>query len=114
MNTRAWGNVLRLVYYMDRYYSAEEGFDIDVLATAPADVTAALAPAIAEKDYRTVLWLKAEYPLWDAPETDEELAALSAETAAFLQTQFEQESLPKSLEGTMKLDLFELRAYSAT
>ena len=112
MNTRAWGYVLRLVYYMDRYYGAKSGFDIDVLATAPADVTASLAPALAQKTYGTVLWLKAEYPLWDVPETDDELGDLSAETEAFLEARFKNRQAPRSLEGTMKLDRFELRAFN--
>lgn len=122
MNTRAWGHVLRLVYYMDRYYSAEDGFDIDILATAPAELTAALAPALDTKDYRTVLWMKPDYPLWDVPETDGQLENLSAETEAFLQTRFGKLSVSgaqspaeeKALKGTMKLDQFELRAYDAT
>lgn len=114
MNTRAWGNVLRLVYYMDRYYGAEDGFDIDVLAAAPADVKDAIAPALAKKDYRTVLWLKAEYPLWDVPETESELTALNAETETFLEERLEVSKEVRSLEGTMKLDRFELRSYEAT
>ncbi|MEL6937683.1 MAG: glycosyltransferase family 39 protein [Cyanobacteria bacterium J06598_1] len=110
LNTRAWGHVLRLVYYIEEMYP---GFDIDVLATDPADVTAALAPALAQKDYRTVLWLKADYPLWGTPETDEELAQLGLETGAFLQERLEKMKGPQVLAGTMKLDHFELQSYEA-
>ncbi|MGD1866825.1 MAG: glycosyltransferase family 39 protein [Phormidesmis sp.] len=113
MNTRAWGNVLRLVYYMDRSYSADDGFDIDVLATDPADLTAAIAPALDQKDYRTVLWLKADYPLWGAPETEGELNNLTAETTALLKSRFDEAKIVQVLEGTMKLDRFELQAYDA-
>ncbi|MEO1622210.1 MAG: glycosyltransferase family 39 protein, partial [Cyanobacteria bacterium J06632_3] len=96
MNTRAWGHVLRLVYYMDRYYSADEGFDIDVLATAPADVTESLESALDQKDYRTVLWLKSEYPLWDVPDDEGELETLGKETTAFLESRFEEPTVPRN------------------
>ncbi|MEO1622680.1 MAG: hypothetical protein AAFU53_16810, partial [Cyanobacteria bacterium J06632_3] len=111
MNTRAWGHVLRLVYYVERMYPKGAGFDVDLLATDPADVADALSPALEEKDYRTVLWMKADYPLWSAPDTREELESLNAEAESILQAQFGEVRKVRSLQGTMKLDYFELQSY---
>lgn len=111
MNTRAWGHTLRLAYYMERFYPSADGFDIDLLATDAADVTDALGPALAGKDYRTVLWLKSEYPLWEAPKTEAEAISLSAGTETFLNEKLEQVGQSVALRGTMNLDMFELRAY---
>jgi uncharacterized membrane protein len=104
MNSRAWGYVLRLVYYLDAQANAE------VLATAPADVTAALKTALAKKPYERVLWLKTEYPLWQVPETPEEATALTAETESVLAAQYPLVDT-QVLRGTMNLDRFELQVY---
>lgn len=110
MNSRAWGNVLRLVYYLDDGWA--EG--TDVLATDPADVADALEAALETKPYRTVLWLNAEYPLWGAPESPAEAEAFTARTEALLQASYPptpSTPLPMQLEGTMNLDRFTLKTY---
>ncbi len=104
MNSRAWGHVLRLVYYLD------DQTDTDVLATDPAKVTESLQAALAAKDYRRVLWLKADYPLWREPETEAEAVAFITETEALLQAQYPLID-SQALSGTMNLDEFELQVY---
>lgn len=104
MNSRAWGHVLRLVYYLDETANAE------VLVTSPAALPEALKTALAAKDYDRLLWLKSEYPLWNLPETEAELTALTAETESLLQAQHPLADSQK-LRGTMNLDRFELGVY---
>jgi len=110
MNSRAWGNVLRLVYYLDDGWA--EG--IDVLVSDPAKVTESLTAALDAKPYRTVLWLNAEYPLWGVPESPAEAEAFTAQTEALLQASYPptpSTPLPVQLQGTMNLDRFTLKAY---
>jgi uncharacterized membrane protein len=104
MNSRAWGHVLRLAYYLDPQANAE------VLASDPAKVTAAMTSALAAKPYERVMWLRSEYPLWSVPETAAAAAALTAETEKVLQDRY---SLAKTqpLRGTMNLDRFDLQVY---
>lgn len=104
MNSRAWGHVLRLVYYLDETANAE------VLATSPAALPEALETALAAKDYDRLLWLRSEYPLWNLPETEAELIALTAETESLLQAEHPLADSQK-LRGTMNLDRFELQVY---
>ncbi|MGC1310580.1 MAG: glycosyltransferase family 39 protein [Phormidesmis sp.] len=104
INSRAWGHVLRLAYYLS------DNPDTEVLAANPDDVTNALKAALAAKDYRQVLWLKAEKPLWGEPETAAEADALSANTEAFLRQQRPFVG-GQTLQGTMDLDQFELQIY---
>ncbi|MGB3292976.1 MAG: glycosyltransferase family 39 protein [Phormidesmis sp.] len=104
MNSRAWGHVLRLVYYLDETANAE------VLATSPAALPEALKTALVAKNYDRLLWLKSEYPLWNLPETETEARALTTETEALLQAEHPLAGSQK-LRGTMNLDRFELQVY---
>lgn len=104
MNSRAWGHVNRLVYYLD------EVANPDLLTAKPAEVTTVLSTALENKNYDRVLWLSANYPLWDAPEDEDELAQLVSETNQLLQSQYSLMS-EQSLRGTMNLDSFELQVY---
>jgi uncharacterized membrane protein len=110
MNSRAWGHVLRLAYYLD------EAKDTEILATNPADVTESLEAALAKKDYSRVLWLNAEYPLWELPKSPIEAKAFVAETEALLQARYPVSAptgVPQTqlLRGTMNLDRFALQVY---
>lgn len=104
MNSRAWGHVLRLVYYLDDTANAE------VLVANPADLAAALTKALASKDYQRILWLKSAYPLWGKPETPAQAQAFTTETEAILQAQAPLQNA-QILSGTMNLDYFELQVY---
>mgnify|MGYP001791221925 FL=1 len=104
MNSRAWGHVNRLTYYLD------EQANPDVLAAAPAEITAALEQALNKKNYARVLWLQANYPLWDKPETEAEARTFITATDELLQSRY-QLMAQQSLRGTMNLDSFELQVY---
>ncbi len=104
INSRAWGHVTRLAYYLD------EVANPDVLASAPADVTAALAAALDQKNYARILWLQSNFPLWDAPETQVEVSNLAEGTNELLRSRYRLTE-QQSLRGTMNLDSFELGIY---
>ncbi|MEL6900634.1 MAG: glycosyltransferase family 39 protein [Cyanobacteria bacterium J06606_4] len=104
MNSRAWGHVNRLTYYLD------EASNPDILATDPADLKTAVDAALENKGYPRVLWLRSNYPIWAAPETEEAVLALAAETDQLLQARYSLVDA-QSLEGTMNLDSFELQVY---
>ncbi|MEL7141105.1 MAG: glycosyltransferase family 39 protein [Cyanobacteria bacterium J06573_11] len=100
LNSRAWGHVNRVTYYLD------EQANPDVLAAAPAKLSAALSAALEQKTYGRVLWLRANMPLWDAPETEAIGNALAEETDRLLHERYSLVSR-ESLRGTMNLDSFE-------
>ncbi|MEM9088490.1 MAG: glycosyltransferase family 39 protein [Cyanobacteria bacterium P01_F01_bin.53] len=104
MNSRAWGHVLRLTYYL------AESPNAYILATKPADVTDSLARALQAESYARVLWLRAEYPLWDKPESEAEAQLFSDSTEKLLQANY-QLADTQALSGTMNLDEFELQVY---
>ena len=104
MNSRAWGHVTRLAYYLD------EAANLEVLATAPTELTTALAAALEQKSYVRILWLQSNFPLWDAPETQAEVGSLAKETDQLLHSQYRLTE-QQSLRGTMNLDSFELSVY---
>ncbi len=110
MNTKAWGHVLRLAYYLS------EARNTEVLATNPAEMPAALAAALAHKDYSRVLWLNAKYPLWGKVESAEQAEALVAQSESLLKQAYPSENTTgfppiQVLRGTMYLDRFDLQVY---
>ena len=104
MNSRAWGHVLRLAYYLgDRP-------DTNILATDPADVASSLETAIEAGNYAQVLWLRAEYPLWGKPESEAQAQAFAQDVEKLLQANYRL-SEQQALSGTMNLDMFNLQVY---
>ncbi len=104
MNSKAWGNVLRAIYYL------EASDNTDMLASDPADVSAALTLALGRKDYERVLWLSADYPVWGEPKTKLEAVQLMGETELLLASRYSLKN-EQVLRGTMDIDRFELKTY---
>lgn len=107
MNSRSWGHVLRLVYYLDG------GPNPDVLVADPNQITAALQSALSAKAYRQVLWLRADYPVWGKPKTAAEAEGYIASTEALLQGDYRLLN-QQTLSGTMNVDHFELQVYQSS
>lgn len=103
MNSMAWGNVLRLSYYIDPDYPA------DMLATHPKDLPYALPQAL-QGNYNRVLWLNAQNPVWSAADTEAETQQIqqAVETTLASRCQLSQH---QPLSGTMDIDAFELSLY---
>ncbi|MEM6450255.1 MAG: glycosyltransferase family 39 protein [Cyanobacteria bacterium P01_D01_bin.105] len=126
LDTKAWGHVLRLAYYLDApklgdainlgEIGTNNTQNIELLATDPADMPKAVELALSRKDYEQVLWLHAEYPLWAPPETAEEAEILVSQIESVLQAYYPAQAEnaitpPQSLSGTMNLDRFTLHHY---
>ena len=104
MNSRAWGNVLRAIYYLDPQT------DTDLLASDPAEVTEALDQALNSKNYERVLWMWSEFPVWSEPKTQKESMQLATETEQLLASRYSLQD-EQLLRGTMDIDRFELKTY---
>lgn len=103
MNSKAWGHVLRLVYY----FPAET--PVKLLATDPAMLPDALNDALATAEYDQVLWLEAMRPVWKAPKADE-AEQIRQDIEARLGAGYTLANR-QELVGTMQLDRFSLAVY---
>ncbi|NEP16722.1 MAG: hypothetical protein F6J97_07430 [Leptolyngbya sp. SIO4C1] len=107
MNSKAWGNVARLAYYVNPDYS------VDLLAVPPQTLPAALADVLdADARYQRVIWLNAQDPVWAAPQTAAEANQLEQTVAAVLDRYYALAETA-SLSGTMDIDQFILRLYES-
>lgn len=101
LNSKAWGHVLRAAYYLPPTQP------IDLLAAHPVDLPGATAQVLNDpgNPYERVLWLNADRPVWQEPDSDAQKQALQAEIQAILETRY---GLTKTipLQGTMDLDRF--------
>jgi uncharacterized membrane protein len=101
LNSKAWGHVLRAAYYLPPTQP------IDLLATHPLDLPGAIAQVLNDpgNPYERVLWLNADRPVWQEPDSDAQKQALQAEIQTILATRY---GLMKTtpLQGTMDLDSF--------
>jgi uncharacterized membrane protein len=105
INSNAWGNVLRLAYYLNA------DAPIELLATDPQALASALDKALTPANgYQRVLWLNATDPVWSEPETPEEAAQIKQAVSTVLSKQYtlKQEAF---LTGTMDIDRFEAKLY---
>lgn len=103
MNSKAWGHVLRLVYYFPKDTS------VKLLATDAAMLPAALERALSDSGYGQILWLESGRPVWKTP-TETEAEQIRQDIAQLLSNDY-QLMEQKELAGTMELDRFSLNIY---
>lgn len=105
MNSKAWGHVLRLVYYFPN------DTPVKLLATNPAMLPEALESVLNQQDetYEQILWLEAARPVWKAP-TDTEAVEIHQAVEQLLSNEY-QPVEHQELVGTMDLDRFSLNVY---
>jgi uncharacterized membrane protein len=109
LNSRAWGHVLRLAYYIP------PSATVDLLARDPGDLALDLEQAIARETspYTRIVWLNAARSVWSPPATLEQ----NQQVENIVAKQFctgENPCLPtetQALSGTMELDAFTVRIY---
>jgi len=104
LNSKAWGHVMRLAYYLP------PDLPLNVLAERPADLAGSLTLALSNAAYPRVIWLESHAPLWDAPETVEEGEAIAQAVDAVLTKKYRR-STTQVLAGTMDLDRFTVAVY---
>ena len=108
MNSKAWGHVLRLVYYFP------DDTPVKLLATDPAMLPAALESVLTDPNetYDQILWLESARPVWKAP-TDAEARKIRQDIDQLLSAEY-QPVEHQDLVGTMELDRYSLDVYKKT
>lgn len=101
LNTKAWGHVLRLAYYLP------EDPSIELLAQPAAKLPSALNKAIDLKPYQQLIVLDSDRPVWGRKTTSEE----ESQIEQVILSQY-QLRLSQKLVGTWELDNFELNVYA--
>lgn len=101
MNSHAWGHVMRLVYYLPRETS------VMLLAQRSNKLIPALKNTLAtESQYKRILWLDSDRPVWGTPTTPGETQQIEQ----ILNRQFQLVEQQRLL-GTWELDNFTARLY---
>lgn len=106
MNSKAWGHVMRLAYYLPTQSP------VMLLAENPAHLATTLEK-ILENDvnkYPRLLWLDSSDPLWSSLETTAAVEQERQKVKQVLSSQF-QLTATQDLSGTMNLDKFTVRLY---
>lgn len=100
MDSKAWGHVNRLAYYI------QSAHRVDLLAQPANQLATRLKTALDRSNYRRVIWLESADPVWSPPAT-------AVERQQIQQVLEERFSIAKtqSLKGTMSLDEFQLKLY---
>ncbi|MBW4661596.1 MAG: glycosyltransferase family 39 protein [Drouetiella hepatica Uher 2000/2452] len=105
MNSKAWGHILRLAYYIDPKIS------VSLLAASPNQFAPALDKTLASAaSYDRIFWLDPERPVWDEPTTEIEKQQFTQAAKNVLQSQYKLVRT-ETLSGTMDLDQFTLSLY---
>ena len=107
MNSRAWGHVLRLAYYLP------PDSPVSVLAQDSAKLATAL-----EKNFQTetntyprLIWLDSARPIWNAPKTEADKLQFQELIQKVINSQYQLDKI-EELSGTMELDKFTVHIYS--
>ena len=106
MDSKAWGNVLRLAYYLPSE-------NVSLLANTPSGLSQSLPSGLKDGTYSRLIWLHSHDPVWSRPKTEaDKLEYFNNIKAAIppdynlIQTQ--------ELSGTMSIDQFTARTYQLT
>ena len=105
MNSKAWGHVLRLAYYIP------STAPVMLLAQEPAKLASSLAKVLLDdSQYPRILWLDSANPVWSRLQTETEIEMEKRRIQQVLSAQF-QLTLTQQLSGTMELDQFTMKLY---
>ncbi|WYL96719.1 MAG: glycosyltransferase family 39 protein [Gloeotrichia echinulata IR180] len=107
MNSKAWGHVMRLAYYIP------PKTPVMLLAENPADIATSLAKVLKDEagKYPRILWLDSSDPVWSILDTEAAKERERQKIQQVLSSQFQLIKTEK-LSGTMSLDNFTIRLYT--
>lgn len=107
MNSKAWGHVLRLAYYIP------PNSPVMLLARNPAKLSMSLEKVLKNEpeQYSRVIWLDSADPLWSPLKTAAEKEKEQRKVQQILQAGY-QLAKEQHLSGTMELDRFTLSLYT--
>ena len=102
MNSKAWGHVNRLAYYISPEYP------VFLLAQESNKLAPALQKSLTAKPsvYGRIILLEAAEPIWSEPTTEAERETIQG----ILKPEYQLKN-NQILEGTMDLDRFTVRVY---
>ncbi|MEA5578515.1 glycosyltransferase family 39 protein [Anabaena sp. UHCC 0451] len=106
MNSKAWGHVNRVAYYIPADYP------VMLLSQHPADLATNLEKVLKETPdkYSRIVWLNSGYPLWSRLNTEAEVKKEEEKIQQILSSQFQLKET-RNLSGTMNLDNFTANLY---
>ncbi len=102
MNSKAWGHVMRLAYYIP------PTMPVMLLAKPAPELASGLEKTLADKstEYEQILWVDSHAPIWSQATTETEKQAITR----VLASQFQLEGTWQ-LSGTMNSDEFTVQLY---
>lgn len=106
MNSKAWGHVNRLAYYIPSDYP------VMLLSHHPANLATHLQKVLQKQPqrYGRILWLNSANPLWSPLKTDPEIKREEQKIAEILSSQLQLQET-RNISGTMTLDQFTANLY---
>jgi uncharacterized membrane protein len=106
MNSKAWGHVMRVAYYIPTSYP------VMLLSQTPSGLATSLEKVLKEQPakYSRVLWLDSGNPLWSELKTEAEVEIEKQKIAQILSSKFQLKNT-QNLSGTMNLDKFTAKLY---
>ena len=106
MDSKAWGNVLRLAYYLP-------SDNVSLLADTPSGLSQSLPSGLKDGTYPRLIWLHSHDPVWSRPKTEADKLEHFNNIKAAIPPNYkliETQELP----GTMSIDKFTARSYELT
>ncbi|MBD2566877.1 glycosyltransferase family 39 protein [Anabaena lutea] len=107
MNSKAWGHVMRVAYYIPSSYP------VMLLSQTPLGLATSLETVLKEEPakYSRVVWLDSGNPLWSKLKTEAEVEIQKQKIEQVLSSKFKLENT-RNLSGTMTLDDFTAKLYT--
>lgn len=107
MNSKAWGHVMRVAYYIPSSYP------VMLLSQTPLGLATSLEKVLKEEPakYSRVVWLDSGNPLWSKLKTEAEVEIQKQKIEQVLSSKFKLEKT-RNLSGTMPLDDFTAKLYT--
>lgn len=107
MNSKAWGHVMRLAYYIPPQAS------VMLLAEKPGDLATSLEKVLNDQTtkYPRILWLDSINPVWSRLKTSAEIETAKQNIQQVLSRQFQIQQT-QNVSGTMNLDGFSIKVYT--
>jgi uncharacterized membrane protein len=107
MNSKAWGHVNRVAYYIPAEYP------VMLLSHHPADLATNLEKVLKEdpNKYARIIWLNSGNPLWAKLKTEAEIKAEEEKIQQILSSGFKLQET-RNLSGTFTLDEFTASLYT--
>ncbi|AFZ58233.1 glycosyltransferase family 39 protein [Anabaena cylindrica FACHB-243] len=107
MNSKAWGHVMRVAYYVPTEYP------VMFLSQKPSELATSLEKVLREEPtkYSRIIWLDSANPLWSRLKTPAEVEREQQKIQQVLSSQFQLKNT-QNLLGTMTLDGFTAKLYT--